>query len=122
MAIFYLSWRLCKVFMLANTHFPYPIPLTLLPTIPIVCLNAFSIGISDIRESDCSVVLLHPLVLLDVSSLHLLWVVFDTCARSVPAVCPQCKVCPLVPPRTAPVGGVTSTQNFLLRLPLLLCG
>ena len=72
----------CKVFMSANTHFCYPISLTLLPTIPIVCLYAFSIGISDIRESDCSVVLLHPHVLLDVSSLHLLWVVFDTCARS----------------------------------------
>ena len=80
----------CKVFMSANTHVPYPIPLTLLPTIPIVCLCAFSVGISDIRESDCSVVLLHPHVLLDVSSLHLLRVVFDTCARSAPAVRPQC--------------------------------
>ena len=43
--------------------------------------------------------LLHPHVLLDVSSLHLLWVVFDTCARSAPAVRPQCArsvpaVCP----------------------------
>ena len=75
-----------KVFMSANTHFLYPIPLTLLPTIPIVCLYAFSIGISDIRESDCFVLLLHLHVLLDVSSLHLLWVVFDTCARSAPAV------------------------------------
>ena len=89
----------CKGLMSANTHVPYPIPLTLLPTIPIVCLCAFSVGISDIRESDCSVVLLHPHVLLDVSSLHLLRVVFDTCARSAPAVCPQCArsvpaVCP----------------------------
>ena len=84
----------CKVFMSANTHFPYPISLTLLPTIPIVCLYAFSVGISSIRESDCSVVLLHPHVLLDVSSLHLLWVVFDTCARSAPAVqsLPICSV------------------------------
>ena len=80
----------CKLFMSASTHFPYPISLTLLPTIPIVCLYAFSVGISDIRESDCSVVLLHLHVLLDVSSLHLLWVVFDTFARSAPAVCPQC--------------------------------
>ena len=64
----------------------HPISLTLLPPIPIVCLYAFSVGISDISESDCSVVLLHPHVLLDVSSLHLLWVVCDTCARSAPAV------------------------------------
>ena len=81
--------------MSANTHFPSPISLILLPTIPIVCLYACSTGISDIRESDCSVVLLHPHVLLDVSSLPLLWVVFDTCARSAPAVRPQCKVCPI---------------------------
>ena len=72
------SARSAKIGMSANTHVPYPISLTLLPTIPIVCLNAFSVGISDIRESDCSVVLLHPHVLLDVSSLHPLWVVFDT--------------------------------------------
>ena len=28
--------------------------------------------------------------MLDISSLLLLWVVFDTCARSAPAVPPQC--------------------------------
>ena len=66
--------------------FPLPQPLTLLLSVPIVCLCAFSMEISNIRESDCSVVLLHPHVLLDVSSLHLLWVVFDTCARSATAV------------------------------------
>ena len=76
--------------MSANTHFPYPISLTLLPTTLIVCLYSFFVGISDISEADCSVVLLHPHVLLDVSSLHLLWVVFDTCAHRAPAVRPQC--------------------------------
>ena len=29
-----------------------------------------------------------------VEEFHLIWVVFDTCARSAPAVRPQCKVCP----------------------------
>ena len=81
----------CKLFMSANTHVPYPISLTVLPTTPIVCLYAFSMGMSDSRESDCSVVLLHLHVLLDVSSPHLLRVVCDTCARFAPAVRPQCK-------------------------------
>ena len=76
---------LCRQILTSLT----PLSLTLLPTTPLVCLCAFSLGISDIRESDGSVVLLHPHVLLDVSSLHPLWVVFDTCARSAPAVCPR---------------------------------
>ena len=98
--------RSAKFCMSASTYFPYPVSLTLLPTIPIVCLYAFSTGISDIRESDCSVVLLHPHVLLDVSSLHLLWVVFDTFARSAPAVCPQRKVCPLTTHNCLMMGAV----------------
>ena len=54
------------------------------------------------------VLLLLPHVLLDVSSLLLLWVVFCTCARSAPTVRPQCKVCPKVSVR------VKNGQNFPL--------
>ena len=72
-----------KVLYIGKYSFTLPHFSHFVTTIPIVCLYAFSFGISDIRESNCSVVLLHPHVLLDVSSLHLLSVVFDTCARVV---------------------------------------
>ena len=112
--------------MSANTHFPYPISLILLPTIPIVCLHAFS---RDFKTSENQIVLLCCCI-------RMCCVMFPPSISSgwslihLPAVRPQCARSakffpirvgmpdpwrPAAPPSPSPVAAWPATAPFCFR-------